>query len=516
MSSPLPAAGAAAAAAATAGPRPNILLLMTDEHGAQFSGTYGHPFIATPAMDRLAAEGVTFDAAYCNNPLCVPSRLSFMTGQYTQRCRGWDNATPLAPDALTWPHLLRAQGYDVALSGKMHLIGDDPLHGFQEQLARDLHIELQHPIFPWDEGIPEASEPWPGVVRTDSRVPPSPGGEVTQAEEPAQGEDPATPPTGPGRTPEIDADDAAVDAALTYLRRRAHAGAERPFALCVGLIAPHFPFVVPEPFFSQYFPHHADLPALPDGHLDTLPPAARRLRRAFGFHGHTDAQVRRARAAYYGLVSYADDKLRQLLDALDECGLAEDTVVIHTSDHGEMLGEHGLWRKMSFYEQSARVPLQVRWPGRAAAGRRVRECVSLVDVTATIVAAAGAASAAAPMDGHNLAKLLAGADPEWRDEAFAEHTAHGTDRPRAMLRQGNWKLCLSGGDDLEPELYDLEDDPLELVNRAGDPAVAAVEERLRAALLARWDWPRIDREVRHSQQRRQLIRAAASAPAAPF
>ena len=334
---------------------------MTDEHGAQFSGTYGHPFIATPAMDRLAAEGVTFDAAYCNNPLCVPSRLSFMTGQYTQRCRGWDNATPLAADALTWPHLLGAAGYDVALSGKMHLIGDDPLHGFQEQLARDLHIELQHPIFAWDDGVPEAREPWPGVVRTESRVPPGPGAEG----HPAADEDAATPPTGPGRSPEIDADDEAVDAALAYLRARAHGPDARPFALCVGLIAPHFPFVVPEPFFSQYFPHHADLPALPDGHLDTLPPAARRLRRAFGFHGHTDAQVRRARAAYYGLVSYADDKLRQLLDALDECGLVDDTVVIHTSDHGEMLGEHGLWRKMSFYEQSARVP-----PADSLAGLR--------------------------------------------------------------------------------------------------------------------------------------------------
>ena len=220
--------------------------------------------------------------------------------------------------------------------------------------------------------------------------------------------------------------------------------------------------------------------------------------------------MRRARAAYYGLVSYADDKLRQLLEALDRFGLADDTLVIHTSDHGEMLGEHGLWRKMSFYEESARVPLQVRWPGSAAAGRRVRECVSLVDVTATIVAAAGAASPAAPMDGHSMTGLLAGADPEWRDEAFAEHTAHGTDRPRAMLRQGNWKLCLSGGDDLEPELYDLDADPHELVNRAGDPAVAAVEQRMRAALLERWDWRRIDLEVRHSQQRRQLIRAVAA------
>ena len=495
--------------------RPNILLVISDEHGAQFSGTYGHPFIRTPAMDRLASEGVTFDAAYCNNPLCVPSRLSFMTGRYTHRCAGWDNATPLAADAVTWPHLLRAQGYEVALAGKMHLIGDDHLHGFQEQLASDLHCELVHPIFPWEQGVPEANEPWPGVVRTASRVPPGPPGSEALA---AVIDDPATPATGPGRTPEIDADDAAVEAALQFLRRRSGGTAERPFALCVGLIAPHFPFVVPEPFFSRYFPQHADLPYQPPGHLDGLPPAAQRLCRAFGFWGHSEQQIRRARAAYYGLVSYVDDKLRLLLEALDELRLTDDTVVIHTSDHGEMLGEHGLWRKMSFYEQSARIPLQVRWPGCAAAGRRVGQCVSLVDVAATIVDAAGASSPALPMDGSSLATLLAGPDPDWHDAAFAELTSHGTDRPRAMLRQGSWKLCLSGGADLEPELYDLHSDPRELINRAGDPAVADLEERLRGALLQRWDWQRIDRQVRRSQQRRQLIRAVAagSGQPAPF
>ena len=425
----LPAPAAPRSGRPSGADRPNILLLMTDEHGAQFSGTYGHPFIHTPAMDRLAAEGVTFDAAYCNNPLCVPSRLSFMTGRHTHNCAGWDNATPLAPDAVTWPHLLRAQGYDVALSGKMHLIGDDHLHGFQEQLARDLHSELEHPIFPWERGIPEAREPWPGVVRTESRVPPGPDGEEEAA---VEAEDAATPPTGPGRTPEIDADDVAVEAALAFLRRRAHGSAERPFALCVGLIAPHFPFVVPEPFFSQYFPHHADLPHLPPGHLEALPPAAQRLRRAFGFSGHTELQVRRARAAYYGLVSYADDKLRQLLDALDQFGLADDTLVIHTSDHGEMLGEHGLWRKMSFYEESARVPLQVRWPGRAAAGRRVRECVSLVDVTATMVAAAGAASPAAA-DGRAQPDRAAGR----RRSGVAERGLRRAHRPRHRPAAGD-------------------------------------------------------------------------------
>ena len=502
---------------------PNILLIMSDEHGAAFSGPYGHPFIATPAMDRLAVEGVTFEAAYCNNPLCVPSRLSFLTGRYTMNCGGWDNATPLGVDALTWPYLLRRRGYDTALAGKMHLIGPDQLHGFERQLATDLHAQLAHPLFPWEDGVPEATQPWPGVFETGSPLP-AQGRHAAVPDEASQG---PSIPTGPGTTPEIIADDEATERAVAYLEDyaagRGEAGATasagRPFALCVGLIAPHFPFVVPEPYFSRYYPEHADLPTLPPGHLDSLPPAAARLRRAFGFWGHSDDQIRRARAAYYGLISYLDDKIARLLETLDQTGLTNETLVIHTSDHGEMLGEHGLWRKMCFYEQGARVPLQIRWPGRASAGTRVARCVSLVDLSATIVDAAGADEPAARLDGHSLARLLQGDEAGWIDEAFCEHTAHGTDRPRAMLRRGQWKICLSGRDaaDLETELYDLAEDPGEFDNLAGRPAVRERQRELTRALLDRWDPAGIDSRIRVSQAERALLReAAAKGASAPL
>ena len=487
--------------------RPNILLVMTDEHAAQFAGTYGHPFIATPGMDRLAREGVTFDAAYCNNPLCVPSRLSFMTGRYTHRCGGWDNSTALPVDAVTWPYLLRAQGYEVALSGKMHLIGPDPLHGFERQLAVDLHAGLVHPVYRWAEGVPEAAEPWPGVARTGSRVPEHGRRFGAEAGADAPMEQPVE--TGPGTTPEIEADDLAVERAIEFLRSRE--GADAPFALCVGLIAPHFPFVVPEPFFSQYFPEHADLPDLPPGHLQALSPASQRLRRAFGFHGHTDDQVRRARAAYYGLVSYADSKLDALLDVLDRTGLAENTIVVHTSDHGELLGEHGLWRKMSFYEQSARVPLQIRWPGRGVAGERIAACTSLVDVTATLVDAAGATAAGAgagrPQPRRPDRRLGRG-DPRMagrgvRRAHLARHRpAAGHAAPRRLealpVRRGR-----SRGGAVRPA-----EDPGEFHNRAGDPEVAEIEAELRDALLSRWEPAAVDAQVRAHQDRVALIRSA--------
>ena len=478
--------------------RPNLLIIMTDEHGAMFSGTYGHPLVQTPSMDRLAEQGATFDAAYCNSPLCVPSRLSFLTGRFASRCGGWDNATPLASDAMTWPYLLRSVGYDAVLSGKMHLIGPDELHGFREQLALDPHggrhddaetaerLGLSarggHPIHLWRDGVPTAEEPWTGV------------GEARA-----------------GTGPMIEADDTMESAALEYLRDSARK--DQPFALCVGFVAPHFPFIVPEPYFSMYYPDKTDLPDNPPGHLDDLPPAARRLRQAFGFVDFSDEQVLRARAAYYGLISYVDAKIGRLLDALEEQGLVESTVVVHTSDHGELLGEHGLWRKMSFYEQSARVPLQISWPGRIPAGRRFGGTVSLVDVTATILELAGVPEEATQLmapDGDSLLPLMRGEGMEWKDEAFVEHLAHGTDRARAMVRRGNWKLSYSHGNPPELELYDLEADPGEFTNLADTPASADVRERLLARIMDVWKDPdELTREIHASQESRLLIRNAA-------
>ena len=475
--------------------RPNFLIIMSDEHGPMWSSAYGHPFVRTPNMERLADMGATFDAAYCNAPLCVPSRLSFMTGRYVSNCEGWDNAKPLPSDVLTFPYALRSVGYDTALAGKMHLVGQDDLHGFGAQLSYDAHggghraddaaenpalsTGGMHPIHLWDDGAPTAAEPWQSVKEARA-----------------------------GTGPMIDADDAAEAAALAYLRDPARR--DSAWALCVGFVAPHFPFIVPERWFSMYWPEFADLPDNPPGHLANLPPAARRLRRWFGFDGYSDDEIRRARAAYYGLITYLDDKIGSLLDALDETGMAENTVVVHTSDHGESLGEHGLWRKMNFYEQSARVPLQIAWPGVIGGGQRFSGAASLVDATATILDAAGVDERTVALmnpDGASLLPQLRGEDVPPRDFAFSEHLAHGTDKPMAMLREGRWKLIYGHGDPPETELYNLETDPGEFRNLADDGVHAAVQRRLAAKVMDAWgDADALDRRIRDSQRSRLLIR----------
>ena len=451
--------------------QPNILIIMSDEHAPMFSGPYRHPLVQTPHMDRLAQDGITFTNAYCNSPLCMPSRMSFMTGRYIHKIGAWDNAAPLRPDAVTWAHLLRDVGYDVVLSGKQHFGGMDQLHGFRAQLARDLHAERQHGLTNWEKGTPPAARPWQGLAQAE-----------------------------PGTTVEIEVDDLAEEAALTYLRDPARQ--EQPWALNVSFIAPHFPLVVPQRFWDLYPLEDIDLPNIPDGHLENQHPVYQRMRSMFGCVDFPEQLVRRARAGYYGLITYLDEKIGNLLLTLENTGQLENTVVIYMSDHGEMNGEHGMWRKSNFYEASARVPLQVMFPNRMSAGIRIDAVVSLVDLTATLVEIAGGNSLS-QFDGDNLMPLIEGNVTDWKDIAFSEYLAHGVHRPMAMLRKGKYKLNYSLGDPLE--LYDINEDPGEFHNLANETVYQTICSEMETQILAEWDPVEIEKQVRESQKARILI-----------
>ena len=454
--------------------KPNMLIIMSDEHAPQFSGFHGHPLVKTPHMDRLAERGVLFENAYCNTPICVASRMSFLTGRYVHHNGAWDNSAPLATDSVTWPHLLRVEGYDVVLSGKQHFVGPDKLHGFRAQLARDLHAENAHPTFDWTDGTPPAPLPWPTLSEA-----------------------------GPGETLEIEIDDEVEDEAITYLRDPARG--ERPWALNVSFIAPHFPLIVPAKYWDMYPLDEIDVPEIPPGHLESQHPVYQRMRSMFGFVDFPEELVRRGRAGYYGLITYLDDKIGRLLDTLDEIGQRENTLVVYVSDHGEMNGEHGMWRKSNFYEQSSRIPLMMAWPGHLPEGKRVPEVVSLVDLTATLVDVAGGRPIT-PLDGDSLLPLARGETSDWKDEAFAEDLAHGVSGPMAMLRRGRYKLTYSLGD--EVELYDLEDDPGEFRNLAGERMYADIIQDMTERLLSHWDPTALNEQVIRSQQERILIQRA--------
>lgn len=471
------------------GIKPNILLIMSDEHGPMFSSTYGHPIVRTPGMDALAARGAVFESAYCNSPLCVPSRMSFLAGKHVHRVAAYDNHAPLAPDVPTWAHLLRAAGYQVVLDGKMHFVGPDQRHGFEAQLS------------PRYAAITPAVA---GAEWRDEHPMGGPGARQRILE------------AGPGRGPHLDRDDEVEAVALDWLRQPARNDA--PWCLTASFITPHFPLIVPEPYFSRYYPHNVDAPVLSPGFPEGLHPAHERVRRTFNLYDYTEEQIRVARAAYYGLVTFMDEKLGHLVDALRETGQLENTVVIYTADHGELAGDHGLWWKNSFYEQSARVPLIVSWPGQIDGGLRLGGATSLVDVARTLLDIAGAPdpgdwdgdsllprlrAARAGTAGDVLSATAAAAETGWKDEAICEYYAHATNRPHRMLRSGRWKYNYYHGE--APELYDLHADPQEHHNLAGQPHTAATESALHRRLLAGWDPTVVERQVRRSQRDRNLI-----------
>ena len=454
------------------GKKPNILIVMSDEHSRNFSAPYGHPFVKTPNMQRLADEGSTFSNAYCNSPICAPSRASFMAGQHLPEIGAWDNAASFSSDEATWAHLLNAAGYETVLCGKMHFQGYDQMHGFQRRILSDVHGTAN----------PKLTADW-----TEWNVENAAFGKsvFTQA--------------GPGEHPYSAYDELATAQASTYIR--AQADSDRPWALLVGLITPHFPFVARKNYWDMYYPEHADQPRIP-AHFDDMHPHKRRLAEWFSYVDIEPELIARARAAYYGLVTYCDDCLGGVLAAVDDSGQADDTLVIYTSDHGEANGEHGLWTKQTFYEDSVGIPLHIRWPGQIEGGRRIEQPVSLVDVTRTIVDAAGA-TAPSYWAGESLRGLGSGEQPESVGSVIADYTAVGGKGPARMLRVGNLKYNYYHG---EPEeLFDLATDPDELCDQAGNPNYAGVLADLRAQAMSGYDPAEVAERVLLSQQKRKLI-----------
>ena len=456
--------------------RPNLLIIMTDQQAPQFSGPYGDPIVKTPTLDGLASEGVVFENAYTNCPICVPARMSYMTGRYIQNIGVWDNGVPLPEDTVTWAHRLRDAGYRVSISGKIHFRGNDQLHGFEEQIGFDLNATAI-------PGPPDWSQP------------------------PIQNPQRDTMRCGPGNTPEIETDTRVTRAALDYIRDPERK--EAPWALHVGYVCPHSPFIAPQKYYDMYDPEKVDipLPEIPEGHLENQHPAIKRIRAGRGNPDRPlpDDVVRKVRASYFGLITFVDDMVGQLVEALESTGQREDTLVIFTADHGEMMGEHGMWMKSNFHEHSSRIPMILSGPGVSSAGKRIADPVSLLDLVRTMVSLAGAdttSEAVPPLDGTNLNPLIRGEGPG-PDEVLSEYYANFTAAPMAMLRRGNFKYNHYLHEDAE--LYDLEKDPGEFENLAADPKHRDVREDMERRLFDRWDPNDIETRILESQSRRRFL-----------
>ena len=477
--------------------KPNILLIMVDELAPQALPAYGHPVVRSPHIDRLAQSSVVFNSAYTNSPLCAPARASMLAGRWTPGIQAWDNGAEMPSEIPTMAHYLRARGYSATLAGKMHFIGPDQLHGFETRLTTDIYPA----DFSWTANWSRPpTEPNPAGV---SMRPVLEAGHCL-------------------RNMQIDYDEEVQYQAKQWIWDRARRKDEaKPFFLTVSYTHPHPPFVAQKDFWDLYRDDDIDMPR-----VGTLPPEQLDAGSLGLYYNHrrdkmpiTQQDVIAARRAYYGMISWVDERIGDLLSTLAASGLDDNTVVVFTSDHGEMLGERGMWFKMCMYEWSVRVPLFVRWPGKLQP-RRVKANVSLVDLLPTLLDVSGydatqpVGGLVEPVDGHSLLPLMQGSDGgTWTDLAISDFTAGGVGRPLRMVKHGDWKLITIGG--LAPMLFNLKDDVNELHDRSADPASQSVLENLLAMAPDRYDWQTIDRLVRLSQKRRLLIGAADKTTATP-
>lgn len=463
--------------------QPNILLIQADQCAPQTLPPYGHPIVKAPNLAALGAGGVVFENAYCNSPLCAPSRFSMLTGQLPSRTGVYDNASEMPSQLPTFAHYLRHLGYHTILCGKMHFVGADQLHGFEERLTTDIYPA----DFTWTPNWehPEQIQEWYHNLFS-----------VVTAGQCAAALD-------------LDYDDEVAFQGVRKLYELARSPANRPFCMVVSFTHPHDPYLVTPEYWQRYRDDEIDLPAVTPPYA-ALDAHSRRLLDCFAIDEYTiTAQhIRDARHGYYSAISYIDDKVGQLLHALQATGRDQDTIVIFTSDHGDMLGEHGLWYKMSWLEWSARVPLIVYAPQRFAP-KRVATPVSLLDLLPTLVDFATdsqGVSLADTVDGHSLLPLLTDDDKvqRWGDyPVVGEYLAECVSAPLLMLRRENYKyICCEGDPD---QLYDLAADPQELTNLATLPAYVDIMQYFQQAVQQRWNGAELRQQVMASQRRRRLV-----------
>ncbi|MXX87638.1 MAG: sulfatase-like hydrolase/transferase [Boseongicola sp. SB0677_bin_26] len=433
----------------------NFLIVIADEHRKDALGCAGHPIVKTPNLDGLAARGTIFENAYTPSPICVPARAAMACGDYVHKIRCWDSATPYRGVPRSWMHRLRDGGLEVTSIGKLHFRSSDDDNGFSREIL-PMHVA--------------GGVGWPaGLLREDP-----PGFET--ARELAEN-------VGAGTSSYTDYDQAITEAACGWLLGCGES--ETPWATFVSLVSPHYPLVAPPKHHDLYDPEAVDLPIAYEHAQRPRHPELGNIARFFDYDRHFDRRkVREAKAAYYGLVSFVDDCVGRILSALDRSGQADNTLIVYASDHGDMMGDHGLWTKQVMYEASAGIPMIVAGPG-IPEGKRVGTGTSLVDLAATAVDATGLQNHTdGPFPGRSLRSIAREADDTNRT-VFSEYHDGGSTTGSFMVRWGNWKFVYYVGHDAQ--LFDLAQDPHELHDLArdgvSDPDVQATlregERRLR-------------------------------------
>jgi len=459
----------------------NILMIMVDQLAVSSLPIYGHPFVKTPNLTKLASKGVVFDSAYCNFPICSPSRASMLSGRLPHSISAFDNASEFSASIPTLAHYLNNVGYKTILCGKMHFIGPDQLHGYQQRLTTDIYPADFSWTPDWSKG--------PSFRPTGVSMRP-----VLEA--------------GPCiRSLQIDYDDEVAYKGSQCLYDLARFKNDSPFFLTVSFTHPHPPFVSSQRHWDLYENQVMDAPLVSPIPFDELDQHSQWLyiAHAQDLYSVSEEQVLRARRAYYGMVSYVDEKIGAILDTLAETNLDKNTMVVFCGDHGEMLGERGMWFKQTFYEQSVRVPMVISMPGKFSPNR-ISAHVSLVDLLPTLMDFACDGNPPAPvgpLDGKSLVSLMHNEKSDAENFIISEYSSEGVCAASRMIRKGSWKYIYTYG--LPPMLFDLESDPAELKNLAGEVAFSQIQLLLHDQLTSDWNPESINLKILNSQRERLFL-----------
>ncbi|MCK9511047.1 MAG: sulfatase-like hydrolase/transferase [Pigmentiphaga sp.] len=452
----------------------NLLFLLSDEHRGDLLGCEGSVPVATPHLDLLAEQGTRFRHAYTPSPICVPARAALATGRWVHQTGYWDNAIAYEGRWTSWHHRLAAAGVRVESIGKLHF----------RQIADPTGFQQQHEALHIHDGV--------GLV----------WGSVRDPLPLHRGPSPIFQDMGPGESSYNRFDHRVTERSIDWLAQRAKeqgGDEERPWCLFVGLVAPHMPFVVPQSWLDRYPPETIALPALHPERGYRRHPWVERMARHWDHDAAaaTDERRRLAMACYYGLLSYMDHNVGRILGALDQLGLADDTTVVYSSDHGDNLGSRGLWNKSTLYRESTHIPMIVRGAD-IPRGAVVDTHVNLVDVYPTALDACGIQPLLeeAALPGASLFELANSEDDAGR-YAFSEYHAVGSDGAAYMLAADGYKYHHYANHD--PELFDLRQDPQEARNLAGDERYRPVISRFERELCGRLDPAAVDRRAKRDQ-----------------
>ena len=454
--------------------QPNLLYIHSDQHNPAVTGCYGDSLVETPHLDGLAAKGVRCTQVYCPSPVCVASRMAMLAGRYPSDIEVWTNSHILDPAVPTLAHAMGAAGYRPVLAGRMHAIGPDQLHGYAER------------------PIGDHSSNWPGSGDTPKEM-------STILERAGAGQS----------SYEVHDDDVTAEA-VHFLNRR---GVQRraglsadPFSLTVGLMLPHDPYLARRPLYDRYRQRMGP-PTVREPFGDHLHPFVSWWRERNGWQSVSEESMLQSRAAYWALVAAMDSMIGQILRALSDNGLAENTLVVYSSDHGDQMGEHDLWMKRTFYEGAVRVPAILSWPGVLPEGAVCDRVMSALDLNATMLDALGAPPLPKSRGRSALELLRAPAgesEGEWEDVALSEYALKEGVVQR-MVRKDEWKLIYHHKE--RPQLFNLAEDRLEQTDRAEDPSCRGVVEELTHRALDGWEPETVARRLQERCRESEMIRA---------